>query len=106
MGTGKIESFIEKHLGWIASVVIALGFYIAIIQGQSIAIDALKIDVEKQHHQLDQLERCVIKLEAIEKSMAELKGDVKEIKSILYKPIVGKEVAYVYTNEIAVRSSN
>lgn len=84
----KVENFISKHLAWIASIVIAVGFYIAVIQGQSVAIETLKSEVKEQHNQISQIEKCIIKLDTIEKSLEEVKTDLKQIKGILYKPIV------------------
>jgi len=86
----KVESFIEKHFAWIASVVIAIGFYIAILQGQSQAIDQLKVDMHQVQTNITQLEKCIIKLELIEKSLDEVKIDLKQIKGILYKPVIAK----------------
>lgn len=86
---GKIESFMEKHLAWIASIVIAVGFYIAVIQSHALAIEKLQMDVQQCHEQVEQLSRVAMRLDMIEKSLEEMKGDIKEIKKVLYKPVVG-----------------
>ena len=86
---GKIETFLDKHWAWIMSVIVAIGFYMAIVQQQAIAIDQLKADQDKMEVSIVQLQRCAMELESIKKSIDEIKVDIREIKKTLYKPVIG-----------------
>ena len=78
-----INKFVDNHLIWIVTVLVAVGGFIFTIKSQA-------VQLENQETRISKLESITYRLDAIDKNIAEIKSDLKDIKNIIYRPAITK----------------
>lgn len=81
-----INSLVSKNITFILSSIVALGVLIATIQVSAANIQSLSNEVAAYNIRVQTLEKCVVHLVSIEQDINEMKTDIKEIRTTVFRP--------------------
>jgi len=87
----KKKSFLEGNWTWLVTTLVMIGVFVGGIKAQQKMVDVLQADCSSHHDKIAAIEISMVSLKNIEKDVDEIKSDIKEIKQIIYKPVVLNE---------------
>lgn len=87
----NIGDLLKQNLLWIITTLLAIGGFVATIKYQGVGITTNTAKIELDHERIIDVEKSIVKFERMEGDIQEIKYDIKEIKNILYKPVITQQ---------------
>ena len=100
-----LSKIIDKNAAWAIATLISVGIFIGTVKylGDSVAVNSAIL--EKDRERISAAEKALVRLDAIENNISEIKVDIKEIKKIIFRPVfVDNKI--IDKNELYPLSSN
>jgi len=85
------KEVVMDNLVWIITSLLALGVFSANIRFQGAAIESNRSNIDRDKERIICIEKSLIKIESMERDLTEIKYDIKDIKKIIFKPVISFE---------------
>jgi len=89
----SIKEIFVRNLPWIITSLLAVGAFVATVKYQGDAIAACEKLNEENRDRIFAIEKAMVKLEIIQEDIKTIREDVKDIKKVVFRPIVGSNIS-------------
>lgn len=83
-----LKETIIDNLPWLITTLLAIGAFGATIKYHGEAIANTTSSLQLEHARIESIEKSMVRFEMVQGDIKEIKDDIKEIKKIIFKPII------------------